>query len=158
MIIDKKLKNKSGIYQLINKKTKKCYIGSSYDLYRRLKNHISSLNKGGHCNIALQQDYNKETNNFSYEVLEFCPDDKLPYLEQYWLDKANLKFNILNAASRSAKFAGGCIISISISEELIEKVKQEAIIQNRSTSNLIARILEEHYSVLELREKEQGRV
>lgn len=46
--------------------------------------------------------------------------------------------------------------SIYIPEELLKKVQEEAKIQNRSDSNLIVRIIEEHYSVLELREKEKG--
>jgi len=45
--------------------------------------------------------------------------------------------------------------SIYIPEDLLKKVQGEAKIQNRSASNLIVRIIEEHYSVLELRKKEQ---
>ena len=46
--------------------------------------------------------------------------------------------------------------SIYVPKDLLEKVKKEARRQKRSDSNMIVLIIEEHYSVLELREKEKN--
>jgi len=89
------LRNKSGIYCLINTVNEKLYIGSAKDLYLRLTEHLSNKKS----NIALQNAIVKHgLDKFSYGVLEyFTYDSKLvshksltdletSYIEKYCFD------------------------------------------------------------------------
>ena len=49
-LLRKELKNKAGVYGIINTKSSKQYIGSSLNLYSRLMDHI----KGRDSNLRLQ--------------------------------------------------------------------------------------------------------
>lgn len=78
---------KSGIYIIINRITKKCYIGSSLDIKGRLRDHKKSLNDKNHHSILLQRSWNKHgEDNFKFEVVEYCPLNLLLEREQYWMD------------------------------------------------------------------------
>ena len=54
-LLRKELKNKAGVYGIINTKTSKQYIGSSLNLYHRLLDHI----KGRDSNLRLQRSLKK---------------------------------------------------------------------------------------------------
>lgn len=73
------LKRKSGIYKIICLVTKKFYIGSATNLYKRLVyGHLKSLKNNCHNNSYLQNSYNKYgINNFTFEILEFVEDFSL---------------------------------------------------------------------------------
>lgn len=78
---------KSGIYRIINKVNDKMYIGSSYNLEKRLASHISMLINNKHHSIHLQNAYNKYgDDNFDFEVLEECEREFLLDREQYYLN------------------------------------------------------------------------
>lgn len=47
-----------GVYVIINKTKRKCYIGQADDLQNRLSSHQSKLSKGNHEIIEMQKDYN----------------------------------------------------------------------------------------------------
>lgn len=78
--------NKVGIYKITNLKTQQCYIGQSKNLRDRLRNHI----KAG---LGLDSSNNKfylelkklGPENFTYEILEECPTEKLNEKERYWI-------------------------------------------------------------------------
>ena len=55
-LLRKELKNKAGVYGIINTKSSKQYIGSSLNLESRLMDHI----KGRDSNLRLQRAINKE--------------------------------------------------------------------------------------------------
>ena len=48
-----------GIYFIINKQTGKRYIGQAKDTQRRVNEHFSTLARGKHINLPLQNSYNK---------------------------------------------------------------------------------------------------
>jgi len=81
-LFKKELKNKAGIYQLINMKNGKFYVGSSVNLYNRLGQHCSELNNKkqllkGKSKICLRSallKYGPE--NFSLVILEFINLDE----------------------------------------------------------------------------------
>lgn len=78
---------KTGIYKITNQKTKECYIGQSLDLSSRWKEHAKaglgidtpSANKL----YKAMQEFGIQ--NFSWEVLEFCPKEQLNEKEQYYI-------------------------------------------------------------------------
>lgn len=86
---------KSGIYQIKNKINNKIYIGSSCDIRKRWSTHnyLLKLNKSN-CKI-LQKAINKYgLENFSFEIVAYCPKEYLFKLEQWFVDNLNPNYNI----------------------------------------------------------------
>lgn len=74
------------IYLLFNKKSRKMYIGKSFNPYYRFKKHMSNLRCNHHINKALQADFDKYgENSFTYCVLERCTNTSEPHRERYWM-------------------------------------------------------------------------
>lgn len=95
-IIDKSLKEKSGIYCIINSINNKKYIGSSKDLQQRLTSHKVQLKSNKHKNRILQNSVNKYgLDNFYYSILEFCNIENLLVREQYYITNTNSEYNIV---------------------------------------------------------------
>jgi len=88
------MKHKAGIYSItINHKL---YIGSSIDIQRRLNQHISDLKCNRHCNIILQNAYNKYREfeeNILEEIIE-CNGKELHNREKYYIEKLKPHYNI----------------------------------------------------------------
>ena len=91
---------KSGIYQIKNIINNKVYIGSACDLNLRKRKHFSDLNLNKHHSIILQRAFNKYGGeNFVFEILLFCPKEKLRILEQNLLDLNLGHYNSSKSAS-----------------------------------------------------------
>ena len=77
-----------GVYYIQNLVTNKFYIGSSADVYSRIKSHLNMLQRGVHSNIHLQRSYNKHgQDKFAWGVCEEVFDiDQLLAVEQTWID------------------------------------------------------------------------
>ncbi len=78
-----------GIYKIRCTKTKKEYIGSSNNIKRRWKEHISHLNRNRHKNKILQKDWNKYGQKyFKFIILQTVRNFKrMPIREKYWIKK-----------------------------------------------------------------------
>lgn len=75
---------KSGVYSIsINGKK---YIGSSIDINKRIKYHISRLKNNKHYNKHLQNAYNLHQNGVVVEILEKCNSDELLIKEKHYID------------------------------------------------------------------------
>lgn len=92
MEIDKNLKGKMGIYQIVNCINGKKYVGSSKDLYKRGCAHFRALKGNYHSNCYLQNTYNKYGKEiFKFEVLEFVKTiEELLSKEQYYIELYNV--------------------------------------------------------------------
>lgn len=79
-----------GIYQIINSKNGKYYVGSSKSIYNRIYNHKTNLRLGKHGNAHLQHAWDKYgEESFYYQILEICEDCSKEFLEEredYWID------------------------------------------------------------------------
>ena len=76
-----------GIYSITNLVNNKVYVGSSTNINHRFITHKSRLRNNIHCNKHLQNAWNKYgEENFKFEVIEECEEDKLTEREQYWID------------------------------------------------------------------------
>lgn len=86
-----------GIYKITNLKNGDCYIGSSKDIGKRWKKHISLYNKNGRCyNYLIYKAFRKYgINNFKFEVLEECEEGFLIKQEQYYYEMLNPKYNLI---------------------------------------------------------------
>ena len=95
----------SGIYKIINKINGKYYVGSSNDLFYRIKNrHLNSLLKNKHPNKYLQNAWNKYgKDNFEFVIAEYIEPHKLLIVEQRYLDKAKINKDSYNLSFDSTK-------------------------------------------------------
>ena len=82
-------KIKSGIYKITFLPTNQCYIGQAKDLKERIRTHI----KAGSCRIDTPSNnklYEKmkdnSIQNFTFQILEQCPIEKLNQKEKFYID------------------------------------------------------------------------
>jgi hypothetical protein len=101
-------RNKVGIYMWTNLISKKCYVGSSINISRRIRDYFnklflkSELEKNNSLIYKALLKYNYD--NFRLDILEYCDPKLIFKREQYYLDNLKLEYNTL-------KFAGsrlGC--------------------------------------------------
>lgn len=77
----------SGIYLILNTKTRKIYIGQAFNIRQRWQLHRRSLRGGYHHNIHLQRAWNKYgATAFEFKILEYCSIEQLDEREQHYLD------------------------------------------------------------------------
>ena len=114
------LKDKIGIYQIVNLIDGKKYIGSSKNLYNRKSKHIYTLRTNSHRNCYLQRAFNKYGEaNFSFEVIEFIntEEELLPreqyYIELYQVCDRDKGYNLVVDATRNI-----------LSDEILVKIKE----------------------------------
>jgi len=76
-----------GIYRIINLINRKCYYGSSKNIYKRWKDHKNQLKLNKHHNIKLQRAWNKYgEKSFIFEIVELCELESLLLIEQKFLN------------------------------------------------------------------------
>ena len=79
---------KTGIYKITNIKTKECYIGQAVDLASRWKDHakcgLGVDTPAGNKLYKAMQEYGIW--NFSWEVVEECPQSELNEKEKYYIE------------------------------------------------------------------------
>lgn len=88
----------SGIYKITDMTSGLAYIGQSVDIRERFRQHIkSSLAYSGATNRLYQTMQKSGQSNFTFEVLEQVPRDKLNEREIYWIDFYKTKEYGLNS-------------------------------------------------------------
>ena len=113
----------SGIYKITCLANGKVYIGQSSNLSKRITDHKWMFVKGNHKSIPLQEAYNQYgPNNFTYEIVEYCPKEQLEererfYLTQYGWPNPDKMFNVENGGNKGKK----------LGEETKEKIRQAHI-------------------------------
>ncbi len=77
-----------GVYYIQNCASNKFYVGSSFDVYSRIKSHLNLLKRNCHTNIHMQRSYNKHgQDKFAWGICEEVFDiDQLLVIEQMWID------------------------------------------------------------------------
>lgn len=78
-----------GIYKIRNKTNNKVYIGQSVNVESRLKKHFYLLKNNIHENRYLQNSFNKNPEEFDYEIIEMCKIEKLNEKEVQWIKEFN---------------------------------------------------------------------
>lgn len=92
----------SGIYKITNIINNKFYIGSSVNIYYRLKRHYSDLKRGIHQNKYLLNSYIKYgEESFIVSIIEEISNDLLLEREQYWINILKPNYNIVLDVVRS---------------------------------------------------------
>lgn len=93
-----------GIYQILNCKNNKRYIGSSINILKRLTEHRYILKIGKHHSKHLQNAYDKYTkDSFEFKPILECSEDQLVFYENliikgYKSNSRNFGYNIREAS------------------------------------------------------------
>lgn len=107
----------SGIYAIVNKTNGNQYIGSSWNVGYRWKQHLSLLRKGKHHSTHLQHAWDLYGEDmFDFVVLVECDNSELIKLEQSYIDSFCPVYNICVTA--------GSRLGVSHTEETKEKLRQ----------------------------------
>jgi group I intron endonuclease len=112
-------KEQGGVYRWVNNLNGKTYVGSGLNLTKRLRSYYNDkelLRNPRPIHHALLK-YGH--NNFTLEILEYCPQDKLLEREQFYFDVLLPEYNILNHAYS--------LLGFKHSQETIEKLKDKII-------------------------------
>lgn len=83
-----------GIYKITNQLNNKSYIGQSIHIEQRWQEH---LYQSSQCSLIKYALHKYGVNNFSFEILEECSQEKLNEREQYWInyyDSFNNGYNL----------------------------------------------------------------
>lgn len=76
-----------GIYKITNQETGECYVGQAKDVRKRWADHCKMMLQidapQGNKLYAAAEEYGLE--NFSFELLEECPEEKLNEKERYFI-------------------------------------------------------------------------
>jgi group I intron endonuclease len=109
----------SGIYHWVNNLNKKTYVGSGVNLAKRLGSYYNEneLKRNSRPIKDALIKYGHE--NFTLEILEYCPETKLLEREQFYLDLLVPEYNILKYAYS--------LLGYKHSPENIEKFKSKII-------------------------------
>jgi group I intron endonuclease len=90
------------IYCIWNNITEKCYIGSSIDYNRRIRQHLRLLKRNVHNNKYLQNAWNKyEEKNFDIFILKVSTKENLLNDEQWCLDLLKPEYNFCKIAGNT---------------------------------------------------------
>lgn len=95
------MKNRSGIYEILNTVNGKRYIGHARKFSKRWKEHVGRLTKGKHHSRHLQAAWDKYGEAaFKFRIILTCAPTKemLLFYEQQLIDKAQPEYNIARIA------------------------------------------------------------
>lgn len=73
------------IYSITNKTNNKRYIGQTINLQSRWNAHTNDLLNNKHHSHKLQNAWNKDKDNFQFEIIEEIDDNLLDEREKYWI-------------------------------------------------------------------------
>ncbi|MCC8068781.1 MAG: GIY-YIG nuclease family protein [Ruminococcus sp.] len=85
-----------GIYKITNILNQKVYIGQSVDIEKRWAEHIRCANNSDKPNTIYQAIRKYGVENFTFEVIEECSQEKLNEREIYWIDYYNSYYDGYN--------------------------------------------------------------
>ena len=80
-----------------------CYIGSTGNYHRRIRDHKLMMAKGNHHSDAINSAVNKYgIGGFSFEIIEECEIESLIEREQWWIENYKTRFRKLYNMSKIA--------------------------------------------------------
>ena len=85
----------SCIYRLSTSCNSLCYIGSTINFTKRMKDHRNDLKNKKHVSKHMQNVINKYGLNCTTEILEVVEESKLLEKEKYYIEKYNPKYNTI---------------------------------------------------------------
>ena len=126
---------RSGIYAIVNLTNNKMYIGSAVNLYRRCRDHKSSLKINKHHSILLQRSWNLHgEENFVFLIIEYIEKQQLLDRETFWLKLLNVcdsKFGYNTLVVAGSRF--GMKNSNEHNEKISETLKAKELKRSEET-------------------------
>src|SRR5208337_1135346 len=93
-----------GIYGIFNSIDNAFYVGSSTNIRRRLKNHLSKLRKNKHRNRDLQTRWNTTNeSDWCFTLFELCTPEERFIREQHFIDARLSHFEGYNLSGRAGQ-------------------------------------------------------
>ena len=84
MIVTENLERVCGVYAAIHRDTLRCYVGSSFNIGSRRRDHIRSAKNGRQCFARALREYGSDA--FDLELIEKCDKDTLRDREEFWIN------------------------------------------------------------------------
>lgn len=112
-------RDQSGVYRWVNNLNGKTYVGSGVNLAKRLGSYYNEKELSRNPRPILDALLKYGYNNFTLEILEYCPKTILLEREQFYLDLLVPEYNILKHAYS--------LLGFKHSQESIEKLKAKII-------------------------------
>lgn len=124
-------KHDSGIYVCKCIGNDKHYIGQSKDVKLRKCRHLSELRGNRHFNAYLQKSYAKYgEESLVWDVLEYCPREKLDERERFWIEHYDTLKNGFNST------AGGVANRIYVRTEEFKKALGKTLKKKWDTNHV----------------------
>lgn len=155
-----------GIYQIQSKiNPTRIYVGSTINLNKRWRRHVSLLKRGSHPNNKLQHHYNKYgEEDLVFSILLGCENKELIDKEQFFIDSLRPWFNLRPHANSNFGIKFSTEAKQNMSKAHIgnkwtesQRVKMIKILTGRPMSEKARKLLEERNKVMrnspETREK-----
>lgn len=95
-----------GVYAIQTRSGRHRYVGSTSNLRKRYRDHLSELVCGIHNNKSLQKIFNRSRTVLFFRVLEYCKKEELLRLEQTYLDKISI-YSSIHWCNRQNKAGSG---------------------------------------------------
>lgn len=77
------------VYAIRHNVTGRMYIGSSWDVERRYRNHINLLRQGKHTVEDMQKDFDEYGDNYSFSILDVIRNFEDRNKEYEWMQRFN---------------------------------------------------------------------
>ena len=143
------MRNKSGIYAIVNLKTDKMYIGSSKNIASRLQVHKNNLLKGIHPSIELQKDFTELGKEyFKAKLIEECTENLFVRERFHIENNTNLYNQIIPHENGGSLFVPDNIRDRirqrNAEERLLNPEKHE--LANKKSGEVIKRLIQERDS------------
>lgn len=128
-----------GVYMIINKMNHKIYIGESFDIKQRLKQHKQDLLNNTHHNYFLQKDFNNYGKNvFKYRILQELYD--IETKEDKFFTKQSLLLMLENSYIKKYQNEGYSLYNIEDTLQDLLNGKRDFNIANQFSIGNLCRI------------------
>lgn len=125
----------SGIYKITNKINNHFYIGQSKNIEKRWKDHIKTAKENKNRTVLQKAFCKYGVDNFTFEILEKCPTDKLDEKEIFYIAKLKPEYN-MNLGGSGNK---GYIVTNETKESLRQYGRDQWNSYDEETKNKIIR-------------------
>lgn len=140
------LPNCPGIYQILNRDTGKCYIGSAVNIRKRWTVHKTHLRKGDHHSRKLQNSWNKHGEaSFELVVLQQCAVEGLLHVEQMYLDALHPQYNMAPTAGSGQGVKLSAEVKAAIAQRMKDRIAADPVAHARLCAKARAAKTEESH-------------
>jgi len=146
----------SGVYEILNTKTNKRYIGSTIDFPMRWKKHRQDLETGNHHSPYLQRAWNKQGSGaFIFNRILICAASKtqLEMYEQLCIDQLEAEYNTSRVA--------GSRLGVKHTAETCKKISMSGIghtVSLGTRAKIAASLIGKKHSILRCKNISAGKI